>query len=418
MPTRSIDPGLLRKAFDLLAPPGAIPKQYLRWKQLASTIGLGEHWIRKRYQGRDHSELDVKSINSIRKSLEARYKSTADANIRSVIDALSAVDIGSASDRFTPTHRFSTAETLRLRVINVAFVRSSNANYCQRLEAGIRLGMLYGLRMSHLIDDESVHLGRAPTKRARSAAIHELLTRFCDDERFVERTYIVPIGTVAATAVSSALRQDRKLRARLGRDLRIIFAGVTEPEITGILEFNRDYIGGMFAGNTFADRLQFITDAFPEKKIAFLYDPELPQEIVARDRVLQWRDGEVQLVKIDARKPTRLPSSIRRCLVTGYTVINHRIHELVRDHPGTAFIGVNTTDLGRGAVLSTGNNDLQFGIHCADRLLVPDCRNEINLRDMEILRPDPVYGINQKACNLHGLVATMAARNKCSVVVD
>ena len=350
--------------------------------------------------------------------MEARSKGLADIQTKAVLEQFSTSDTRATAQRLGPPHRFSNGEPLRLRVINVAFIRSSNANYCQRIEAGIRFGMLYGLRMSHLIDDESVHLGRATTDAARNAAIHELLARFCDDQRFVDRTYIVPIGTVATTALSAALRRDRKLRARLGKDLRIVFAGVTEPEITGILEFNRDYIGGMFAGNTFSDRLQFISEAFPDKKIAFIYDPHSPQEIVARDRVLAWQDGAVQLVKFDMRRPTPLSAQVRRCLVSGYTVINHRIHELVRDHPKTAFIGVNTTDLGRGAVLSTGNNDLQFGIDCADRLLVPDCRNEINLRDMEILRPEPVYGINQKACNQHGLIATMAARNKCKIVVD
>ena len=48
MPTRSMDVELVRKAFDVLVPPGSVPKQYLRWKQIASMIGLGEHWIRKR----------------------------------------------------------------------------------------------------------------------------------------------------------------------------------------------------------------------------------------------------------------------------------------------------------------------------------------------------------------------------------
>ncbi len=124
------------------------------------------------------------------------------------------------------------------------------------------------------------------------------------------------------------------------------------------------------------------------------------------------------MVRAVSAHATRLPGAVRQCLVTGYTVINWRIHELARDNPRTAFIGVNTSDLGRGAVLSTGNDDLRFGIECAQKLLVPDFRNEINLRDMEVLRPVPVYGVNQKACNLHGLVPRASARGKCMVVVE
>jgi hypothetical protein len=418
MPTRFVDPAVIRQAFDLLVPPDASPKQYLRWKDLAAIVGLGEHWIRKRYQGRDRSELEIASITRIRKALERRHRDTPDPRLQTVIELLSATDTRATADRFGPPHRFSSHEPLRLRVVNVAFIRSSNGNYCQRLETGIRFGMLNGLRLTHLLDDESASLGHLDSDAARLHAVHELLARFNEDPRYVDRTYLVPIGTVATTAVSHALQNDRKLRARLGRDLRIIFAGVTEPEITGILRFNRDFIGGVFAGNTFADRLDFISEAFPGRKIAFLFDPRIPQELVAANCVRDWRGAPVQLVEIDQRRPTHLTPDVRRCLVTGYTVINLQMHQLVRDHPATAFIGVNTSDLGRGAVLSTGNNDLLFGIECAERLLVPDCRNEINLRDLEILRPEPVFGINQKACNLHGLIATMTARNKCKVVVD
>ena len=418
MPTRSVDSAVIRRAFDLLAPPDASPKQYLRWKQLAALVGLGEHWIRKRYQGRDRSELEVDSINRIRNALEVRHRDAPDVNLKTVIELLAVADTRGAADRFAPPHRYSARDPLRLRVVNVGFIRSNNANYCQRLEAGVRFGLLGGLRLTHLIDDEFGDLGRAATENAQIAVVQEVLARFNQDLRYVDRTYVVPIGTVATTALSRALQRDRRLRARLGRDLRVVFAGVTEPEITGILQFGRDFIGGMYAGNTLADRLDFIAEAFPNQEIAFLFDPELPHEIVARDRVRQWRDGRVRLAEIDRLRPIRLPRNIRRCLVTGYTVINLRIHELVRDHPQTAFIGVNTSDLGRGAVLSTGNNDLLFGIECAERLLVPDCLNEINLRDMDILRPEPVYGINQKACDLHGLIATIAARNKCRIVVD
>jgi hypothetical protein len=417
MPTRSLDPTLIRRAFDLLVPPDTTPKQYLRWKQLAAIVGLGEHWIRKRYQGRDRSELEIDSIHRIRKALEAKNRDTPHVDLQTVIELLTMADTRAASDRFAYT-RHNARDPLRLRVVNVAFIRSDNANYCQRLESGIRFGLLSGLRMTHLIDDESVDLTLAADDNAKIAVVQELLARFNQDLRYVDRTYVVPIGTVATSALSRAFQSDRKLRARLGRDLRVIFAGVTEPQVTGILELGREVIGGMYAGNTVADRLQFISEAFPDQKIAFLYDPELPQEIVARDRVRQCHDDRVRLVEINRHGPIRLPREVRRCLVTGYTVINLRIHDLVRDHPQTAFIGVNTSDLGRGAVLSTGNNDLLFGIECAERLLVPDCLNEINLRDMDILRPEPVYGINQKACDLHGLIATIAARNRCSVVVD
>jgi hypothetical protein len=418
MPTRFVDPSLIRRAFDMLVPPGASSKQYLRWRRLASLVGLGEHWIRKRYQGRDRSELEVESIGRIRRALEAKHHDSPDPEARVLIELLSTADTRTAADRFGPPRRHSVNESLRLRVVNVGFVLSSNANYCQRLEAGIRFGMLNGLRMTHLIDDESLDLSRATTEAGRQAAIRELLGRFNDDPRYVDRTYIVLIGTVAATAAARFLESDREFRCRLGRDMRVIFAGVTDPEITGLLSFSRDYVGGMYAGVTFADRLQFIADTFPDRKIALLYDPSLPQEIVVRDQVRQWRNGTVEQVNINKHHPTRLPRAIEDCLVTGYTVINMRIHELVRDHPTIPFIGVNTSDLGRGAVLSTGNNDLLFGIDCAERLLVPDCHNEINLRDMEIIRPEPIYGINQKACNLHGLVATIAARKKCKVVVD
>src|ERR1051325_6392804 len=92
MPTRFVEAGILRQAIDALAPPGDSPKQYLRWKELAGLIGLGEHWIRKRYQGRDRSELDVKSIERIRKALEARRQLKPDDNLKELIRVFAAAE--------------------------------------------------------------------------------------------------------------------------------------------------------------------------------------------------------------------------------------------------------------------------------------------------------------------------------------
>src|SRR4051812_44991072 len=88
MPTRFVEAGILRQAIDALVPPGDSPKQYLRWKELAQLIGLGEHWIRKRYQGRDRSELEVKSIERIRKALEAKRQQSPDENLSRLIKIL------------------------------------------------------------------------------------------------------------------------------------------------------------------------------------------------------------------------------------------------------------------------------------------------------------------------------------------
>jgi hypothetical protein len=92
MPTRSVDPAVIRRAFDLLVPPETSPREYLRWRGLAAIVGLGQHWIRKRYQGRDQSELDVKSIARIRKALEARHRKSPDNQVQCAIEPLSVAD--------------------------------------------------------------------------------------------------------------------------------------------------------------------------------------------------------------------------------------------------------------------------------------------------------------------------------------
>ena len=102
----------------------------------------------------------------------------------------------------------------------------------------------------------------------------------------------------------------------------------------------------------------------------------------------------------------------------GWYFVNIHIHELVQKNPGIAFVGTNTADLSRGAVLSTGNDDFQAGLDCVLRLIIPDLRNEINLRDTPVLKPQPVWSVNQKACDLHGLVPRLAARDRCRVILD
>jgi hypothetical protein len=71
MPTRFVETNVLKRAFDVLVPPGTLPKELLRWKELSRKVGLGEHWLRKRYHGIVQSELDLRSIDLIRKALSS-----------------------------------------------------------------------------------------------------------------------------------------------------------------------------------------------------------------------------------------------------------------------------------------------------------------------------------------------------------
>ena len=56
-------------------------------------VGLGEHWIRKRYQDRDRSELELASIERIRKALETRQQAAPDDAIQSIIEQFAAAHL-------------------------------------------------------------------------------------------------------------------------------------------------------------------------------------------------------------------------------------------------------------------------------------------------------------------------------------
>jgi hypothetical protein len=177
---------------------------------------------------------------------------------------------------------------------------------------------------------------------------------------------------------------------RLGRDFRIIFASVTDLMHTGILDFGRDYIAGMYYGISVTERVRFVTEAFPGKPIAFLHDPSLAPDRHIVKEVLEHPELGVLLVEVNKRDRTRVSAKAKGHLVMGHYFMDIHIHQLVRDNPEIAFIGVNTADLGRGDVLLKGNDGFPTGIECAQRLIAAQCRNEINLRDTGVLKPPAV----------------------------
>lgn len=303
-------------------------------------------------------------------------------------------------------------------MVNLGVIRDGGASYAMRLEAGIRSGLTHGLRLTHLVADEALDLATARSPAARANGIKGLLDRFDTRAAYVDRTYLVCLGTSATGALVALLRRDARFRARLGRDFRVIFAAVTSPETTGILDFDRDYVGGLAYGETAVERVRFIHAALPGRPLAYLHDPRLPPDAHILRELARHPELDVLPVPVGRRDPLRVPRAAQGRLVMGWYYVNIHIHALVRKNPGVAFVGTNTADLSRGAVLSTGNDDFQSGLECVQRLIIPDLRNELNLRDTPVLRPQPVWGVNQKACDLHGLVLRLAARDRCKVIVD
>jgi hypothetical protein len=417
MPTRFINPNILRRVFDSLVPPNAVPKDFLRWGELARHVGLNSHWIRKRYQGRMQSELDVRSIHLLRRALERKLVETKDPAVGLLIEQLSAAAEDQTEKQAIPVPSLMDGEPHKMRVVNLGLIREGSASYVMRLESGIRSGVTHGLRSTHLVADESLDLAGAALPSQHAKAIKGLLNRFNTQAAYVDRTYLICLGTSATSTLATLLRSDAHFRRRLGHDFRIIFAAVTNPATTGILEFERDYIGGMVYGDTAVERIRFIQEAFPGRPLAYLYDPALVPDRYILEEIRQHPELDVLPVPIRRQTPTRVPRQARGRLIMGWYFVNLRIHELVLANPDFAFVGTNTADLSRGAVLSTGNDDFQSGIDCVRRLIIPDLRNEINLHDTPVLKPQPVWGVNEKACNLHALVPKVTARNRCKVIV-
>ena len=224
------------------------------------------------------SELDVRSITLIRKALEHWLADTQEPALGALIEQLAAATTaGQARKRaVSPLPTLLDGEPHQMRVVNLGVIRDGSASYAMRLEAGIRSGVTHGLRLTHLVADEALDLAAAASPAARAAAIKALLARFDTRAAYVDRTYLVCLDTAATGALVSLLRRDTRFRARLGRDFRVIFAAVTCPETTGILDFDRDYVGGMAYGDTAVERVRFIRAALPDRPIAHLHDPGLP----------------------------------------------------------------------------------------------------------------------------------------------
>lgn len=411
MPNRAIDTEVIRKAFDLLAPTKS-SKEETRWKSIAATLERSPDWVRKTYKARGAIDIRQDSLTRLIDALQEVDQSDAlDAMLALLKGALAPITV---TDEFEPPTRRE-----NVNVINLGFIRSGKANYVQRLEMGMAWGAQEELRETHLINDETTQITHEMTEEERGNAILDLINRFDFDARYIDQSYIVPIGTQAAKELCRVLNGGRWV---IGKEFSVIYMGVTDPDaVFEGLPSQKD-VAGIRYGIDGAERLAFIRALFPDAPLAFVYDERAAQDVVMREQVTigatKMDVSDLEIVAVDPASKRLLPKAAEGRLVFGYYYINENIGQLVRKYPSTPFVGLNTTDLTRGAVASTGNDDIFSGRKCAKELLVPNVTADAELHERRMISPEPIYGWNKRAVKLYdGLKTAKEGRDMCQVSI-
>lgn len=412
-----IPTSLLREAFDLIVPPAEGVTAGERWAALSEHIGRGGTWVRKTYRsGQEFIDVKDESVRRVMTALEALEHSNEDS-AKTVIDSL-----GNILEPPLPLLEESSVriESRKSTVgLNIGFIRSGHANYAKRLQMGFSWGARETLGGTHLINDESTVVPIDADPAQQKEVVVELIKRFELEARYIARSFIVPVGTQAAMTLCKVLGEGDW---KLGKDFSVIYLGVTDPTQALDCLSDNENIAGMRYGIDGAERIRFITKLFPDKPIAYLYDSRAPQDLIVKEQIESAEYDpslNISYCEVDPEKEDRLPSEAENKLVAGYYYLNNKLGVLSRKYKetDTAFIGLNITDLTRGAVASTGNDDVAAGRDCSKRLLAPAVRGELELHEKPVLDPPPVYGLNHKACQNRGLKTAKEGRDMCEVVI-
>ncbi|MFT3711952.1 MAG: ABC transporter substrate binding protein [Archangium sp.] len=279
------------------------------------------------------------------------------------------------------------------KIVDVAVVLNGDAEYARTIEDAFKSRLRELLAPTGLAPRFERTIGSPGSSdrdfAANQGAVRELLERF---ER--PPALLFTIGTQVSV---DALR--------LHRDkLPIVFAGVTDPVASGLVSsMDGDKRRGNIAGVSYAtpeNALRFLSTTFPDARLGYLYDAQIAQDVIVRDRIAKFsHESGIAVTPIEHAQA--VPREID--VVFGWYYVNANFAQLSRTL-AVALVAGNEADMTRGAVALVANNDIDSGRRAAEQIVVPWLMGKKALYEIPILRCDsPLRGVNIKAAQRYGL---------------
>jgi ABC-type uncharacterized transport system substrate-binding protein len=243
------------------------------------------------------------------------------------------------------------------RVIRLGIIRNSNASYCNQVASGFLTEATRLLQAKGYEPHIEEEIGNATVEgeKKNAAAFNSLLKRLQEGcPRF-----LVTIGSgVTKYAIQHFLGT-----------IPILFLGVTEPVEFGLLPSSdsndtRRELTGIGYSLFVKERLKFLSELFPRKRIGFIYSDEIEVDFMVYDllqRTMNEISYEITIIPIKVKQQSINQQQMKQAdLFMGWLYVHTHLDKFLRscDKP---FIGGGLPDVRKGAIAALANADREVG---------------------------------------------------------
>ena len=172
-----------------------------------------------------------------------------------------------------------------------------------------------------------------------------------------------------------------------------IFVGVTDPVASGLCDsLNPDTARGDICGTSFSltidDRLFLMQEAFPHKRIGFLYNPSIAADV---HHLEQWRTKckltGITIREIPVSEPVVSEDEIERVdVIVGWLYLHEHISTFL-DNIKKPIVGGGWVDLRKGACCCIGDDERDIGRLAVTNILYEHVVNRVPLSQIPIQIP-------------------------------
>lgn len=275
------------------------------------------------------------------------------------------------------------------RSVNIAIILGSVPQSVSQTVAGFmrraRVLLLANGYFTHF--EFEYGLAEPATKAEKQAIIDKLFKRFEPEAP----DYLVTVGTAASEFA----------REQYLGQIPIIFTQATDPIESRLVrpeqglapDSARGEIAGVTTGFPLAKRLDFLLEAFPDKRLGYIYRSTYPADVILKTKIetlAKAKTPPVAIVPIEVTNDDdRLtPAQLEAADVFfGWAYLDAAFTRLAASARGKPFIGADEYVIPR-AVITTASDDYRIGEIAAEKLLFQNLLLRINLSDLPIEDPD------------------------------
>jgi ABC-type uncharacterized transport system substrate-binding protein len=262
-------------------------------------------------------------------------------------------------------------------IVNIGFILNGSAPYAQEAMEGFKQKAEELLKGTHYEAHFEQVIGVAEKNHEDEniELLKNLMDKFPKDP-----DYLITIGT-EVTKIAKKIYLDK---------IPIIFAAITYPIEDGIVsklepDDTRGNLSGVAYNDPAKNLLGFLTRAFPNKRLGFIYNPKYIQDSTMLQRLKRLTRGKktkLVIIETDSTKLSDKQLGMADIFFGRYFLLT-RLKEFLRNN-NKPFVGNDLLFVKQGAFACVATPAVEFGTIAAEKIFYPSLIQHISLSEMPI----------------------------------